>query len=69
MIVTIAQRLRTSLHIAFCIMGCWFASLQHYVCHYVTKGSESEQPVGAPFYQWVGCRDQAGFIFFSHSGS
>ena len=27
---------------------------------YVTKGAESEQPVGAPCYQWVSCRDHAG---------
>ena len=37
--------------------------------HYVTKGAESEQPVGAPFYQWVGCRDHAGITCFAHSGS
>ena len=36
---------------------------------YVTTGAESEQPVGAPFYQWVGCRDDAGLICFPHSGS
>ena len=37
--------------------------------HYVTKGAESEQPVGAPLYQWVGCRDHAGIVCFPHSGS
>ena len=37
--------------------------------HYVTKGAESEQPVGAPFYQRVGCRDNAGIPCFPHSGS
>ena len=35
----------------------------------ITKGAESEQPVGAPFYQWVGCRDDAGLVCFPHSGS
>ena len=30
----------------------------------VTTGAESEQSVGAPFYQWVGCRDDAGLICF-----
>ena len=30
----------------------------------VTTGAESEQSVGAPFYQWVGCRDtQDSFAF------
>ena len=28
-----------------------------------------EQPVGALFYQWVGCRDHAGIACFPHSGS
>ena len=37
--------------------------------HYVRTGAESEQPVGALFYQWVGCRDHAGITCFSHSGS
>ena len=36
---------------------------------YVTTGAESEQPVGAPCYQWVGCRDHAGIVCFPHSGS
>ena len=36
---------------------------------YVTKVAESEQPVGARFYQWVGCRDHAGITCFHHSGS
>ena len=36
---------------------------------YVMKGSESEQPVGAPFHEWVGCRDHAGIVCFPHSGS
>ena len=31
-------------------------------CRYVMTGAESGQPVGAPFYQWVGCRDHAGLI-------
>ena len=34
---------------------------------FVTKGAEIEQPVGAPFYQWVGCRDHAGITCFPHS--
>ena len=34
---------------------------------YITKGDESQQAVGAPFYQCVGCIDHAGF--FPHSGS
>ena len=33
--------------------------------HYVTKGL----PVGAVFYQWLGCRDHAGLVCFPHSGS
>ena len=37
--------------------------------HYVTTGAESEQPVGAPCYQRVGCRDHAGITCFPHSGS
>ena len=36
--------------------------------HYVTKGAESEQPVGVPFYQWVGCRDHARIARFPHFG-
>ena len=36
--------------------------------HYVTIEAESEQPVGAPFYQWVGCGDDTGLISFPHSG-
>ena len=36
---------------------------------YVTTGAESEQPAGAPFYQWVGCRDHAGLVCFPYSGS
>ena len=36
---------------------------------YVTKGAESEQPVGALCYQWVGCRDHAGITGFPHSES
>ena len=31
---------------------------------YITTGAESEQPVGALFYQWVGCRDHAGIVCF-----
>ena len=34
---------------------------------YVTTGAESDQPVGAPWYQW-GCRD-AGITGFHHSWS
>ena len=34
---------------------------------YVTTGAESDQPVGAPWYQW-GCRD-AGITGFHYSGS
>ena len=30
---------------------------------------ESEQPVGVPCYQWVGCRDHAGLACFPLSGS
>ena len=37
--------------------------------HFVTKGADSEQPVGAPYYQRVGCRDHAGMACFPHSGS
>ena len=33
------------------------------------EGAESEQPVAAPFYQWVGCRDHAELVCFPHSGS
>ena len=40
----------------------------NYPFRYITKGVESEQPVGAPFYQWVGCRDHAGHACFPHSG-
>ena len=36
---------------------------------YITTGAKSEQPVGAPFYQWAGCRDHAGIACFPHSGS
>ena len=32
-------------------------------------GAESKQPVGALFYQWVGCRDHSGLVCFPHSGS
>ena len=32
------------------------------------KGAESEQPVGALWYQWVGCRDHAGIAYFPHFG-
>ena len=34
---------------------------------FTTKGAESEQPVGALLYQWVGCRDHAGIACFPHS--
>ena len=34
---------------------------------YVTSGAASEQPVWAPFYQWVGYRDHAGLVCFPHS--
>ena len=37
--------------------------------NYVKEGAESEQPVGGPFYQWVGCRDHAGLVCVPHSGS
>ena len=33
------------------------------------KRVDCEQPVGAPFNQWVGCRDHAGIACFTHSGS
>ena len=36
---------------------------------FVMKGAESEQPVGAPCYQWMGCRDHAGITCFPYSGS
>ena len=36
---------------------------------YVMTGADSEQPVGVPCYQWVGCRDYAGITSFPHSGS
>ena len=36
---------------------------------YVTKGAESEQTAGAPFYQWMDCKDHAGVICVPHSGS
>ena len=35
---------------------------------YIMKGAESEQPVGALFYQWTGCRDHVGIACFPHSG-
>ena len=35
----------------------------------IMDGAESEQPVGAPCYQWVGCRDHAGLACFPLSGS
>ena len=35
---------------------------------YVTTGADSDQPVGAPCYQWLGCRD-AGITCFPDSGS
>ena len=50
----IAQRRPTNENLSFC---------------YVTTGAESDQPVGAPFYQWVGCRDHAGLVCFPYSGS
>ena len=30
--------------------------------HHVIKGAESEQPAGAPCYQWVGCRESLAFL-------
>ena len=36
---------------------------------WTSPGGEYEQPVGAPFYQWVGCRDNAGLVCFPNSGS
>ena len=35
---------------------------------HVMTGAESDQPVGAPFYQWVGCRDIAGLRCFAPLG-
>ena len=49
-------------------MATWPAYDNNSFC-YVTTGAESEQPVGALFYQWVGCRDHAGIACFPHSGS
>ena len=34
----------------------------------ITKGAESEQPVGAPVCRRVGCRDHAAVVCFLHSG-
>ena len=42
---------------------------EHLSFRYIMKGAKSEQPVGAPFYQWVGCRDHAGLVLCHHSGS
>ena len=36
---------------------------------YVMKGAESEKPVEALFYQWVGCRDHAGIVHIPYSGN
>lgn len=36
----------------------------NYSCHYITMGAGSEQTVGAPICQWVGCRDDAGLVCF-----
>ena len=41
----------------------WGPAYEHVSFHYVKTGAESEQPVRAPFYQWVGCRDHAGLVF------
>ena len=41
---------------------------EHLSCHYAMTEAESEQPVGTLFYQWVGCRDDAGLVCFPHSG-
>ena len=35
----------------------------------MSSSEHSEQPVGVPFYQWVGCRDHAGIACFHHFGS
>ena len=35
----------------------------------VRTGAESKQPVGAPCYQWMGCRDHAGIVCVPHSWS
>ena len=40
----------------------WRSAYDNDSFHYVTKGAESEQPVGALCYQWVGCRDHAGLV-------
>ena len=47
----------------------WRSACDNDSFHYVMKGAESEQPVGAPWYQWVGCRDHAGITCFPHSGT
>ena len=51
------------------IIAQWRPAYENVSFHYVMTGAESEQPVGAPFYQWVGCRDHAGLVCFCHSGS
>ena len=51
------------------IIAQWRSVYDNDSFHYVTTGAESEQPVGAPCYQCVGCRDHAGITGFPHSGS
>ena len=51
------------------ITAQWRSAYDTDFFRYVTKGADSEQPVGALFYQWVGCRDHAGIACFPHSGS
>ena len=51
------------------ITAQWRSAYDNDSFHYVSKGAESEQPVGAPCYQWVDCRDHAGINCFPHSGS
>ena len=45
------------------------SAYEHLSLCYVMTGAESEQPLGVPFYQWLGCRDHAGLVSFPHSGS
>ena len=50
------------------IIGQRRLAYEHLSFRYIMTGAESEQPVGAPFYQWVGCRDHSELVCFPHSG-